>query len=339
LRFGVYRELIEAEKLAETLLPKPVGGLQARVVDFNKDGRDEIVVEGEGFHAILEPSSGGTLSELDYLEKPINLSDTLTRRRESYHRKLLAHSAQGGGGGDVASIHDRVRVKEEGLDRKLFYDRQRRSSLVDRFLPPTASLEDMRSARAPEWGDFRNASFDFKVNPPKKKGEGLRVLLSRKGVVRDQGEGLPVKLEKKLTFAPGPCRIAADYEVKNLGNRDLGFLFAVEWNMTLLAGDAPDRRYFVAGRELAQPRLISEGEELKVTEMGMEDDWLGLRISFKTSSPAKFWRYPVETISQSEGGFEKVYQGSCLLLGWEVSLAPGALFETRVTTGLEEKAP
>jgi alpha-amylase len=111
----------------------------------------------------------------------------------------------------------------------------------------------------------------------------------------------------------------------------------VEWNLTLLAGDAPDRNYFVKGRDLAHPRLNSVGDETGVTEMGMRDDWLELEINFKTPHPAKFWRYPVETISQSEGGFEKVYQGSCLLLGWEVSLKPEETFKTTVTTQLNGK--
>ena len=78
------------------------------------------------------------------------------------------------------------------------------------------------------------------------------------------------------------------------------------------------------------------GEEPGVTEAGMTDGWLKLRILFQTSQPAKFWRYPVETISQSEGGFERVYQGSCLLFGWDVSLKANGRFEMKVTTRLQE---
>jgi 4-alpha-glucanotransferase len=154
--------------------------------------------------------------------------------------------------------------------------------------------------------------------------------LSREGRV----EGLPVRSTKKLQFAPGDFQLEPVYELQNAGGKNLSFLFLVEWNLTLLAGDAHDRNYFVKGRELSQPRLFSLGEERDVEEMGMRDGWLGLEIHFKSGKAAKFWRYPVETISQSEGGFEKVYQGSCLLLGWEVSLKPGAMFQTDVTTEL-----
>jgi hypothetical protein len=38
------------------------------------------------------------------------------------------------------------------------------------------------------------------------------------------------------------------------------------------------------------------------------------------------WWAPVETVSNSEGGFERVYQGSGLLLSWPLALGPGATF-------------
>jgi 4-alpha-glucanotransferase len=333
LRFAVYRELIESEKLAESLLPAPSKGVRIREEDFNKDGLKELVVESAGYHAVLEPSSGGVLSELDWLEKPINLTDTLTRRPEAYHRKLLAAAGQAPAQGPVASIHDMVRMKEPGLEHKLFYDRHRRVSLTEHFVPPRTRAEQMMTGRYEEWGDFRQAAFEAKSSEPPKKGGEARVQLSRLGNL----QGSPLAFAKDLRFSPGGFRLKAGYQVENRGGEKKDFLFLVEWNLTLLAGDAPDRNYFVAGRDLEHSRLNSLGEEEEVLEMGMKDGWLGLEIRFKASRPAKFYRYPVETISQSEGGFERVYQGSCLLLGWELSLEPGQTFKTDVETGLQGK--
>src|SRR5437867_7210560 len=45
------------------------------LTDFNKDGRDEIVLESANYHAILEPSSGGVLTELDYLRSEEHTSE------------------------------------------------------------------------------------------------------------------------------------------------------------------------------------------------------------------------------------------------------------------------
>ncbi|HEY5038526.1 MAG TPA: alpha-amylase/4-alpha-glucanotransferase domain-containing protein, partial [bacterium] len=193
LRFGVYRELIEAEKLAESLLPVPFTGMNVIVTDFNKDGRDEIVIETAGYHAVLEPSAGLVLTELDYLKKPINLSDTLTRRKEAYHSKLLAFARQGGDGGAVASIHDRVRTKEPGLENKLFYDSVRRASLVEHFVPSQTTVQDMLMNRQKELADLRNGVSDWKVSIPKKKGQKAQAQSSRQGNL----EGGAYKLLKK----------------------------------------------------------------------------------------------------------------------------------------------
>ncbi len=330
LRFALYRQLIEAEKLADALLPAIPKGIRTTTAHFNKDGKDEVVVETEGYHAILEPALGGSLCELDYLKHPINLMDTLTRRKEAYHSKLLEAAHQNQGGGGVASIHDLVRAKEPGLEHKLFYDRDRRLSLVDRFLPIGTTVGDLWGAKYREMSDAPGGEFSFKLQEPKRKGQPLQVTLTKDLTV----DGVRVAFVKELSFQPGDFNLTTDFRMKNLGDRELRFLWMTEWNLTLLAGDAPDRNYFVKGRELSQPRLNSMGEEGDVTEMGMRDGWLEVEVNFLASKPAKFWRYPVETISQSEGGFERVYQGSCLLLGYEITLKPGESTQASVTTQL-----
>ncbi len=332
LRFALYQNLIEAEKLADSILPLPPKGFRVDITDFNKDGKDEIMITSTGYHVVLQPSAGGTLIELDYLKRPINLCDTLTRRKEAYHSRLLELARQNQGGGAVSSIHDILRTKEQGLENRLFYDMNRRASLVDRFLSRQTTPEDLWASRAGEISDFLKNTYDFKVLEPKRKGGNLTVRMSRQGQV----EGAPLYLEKNLEFSPGAFSMDAEYSLVNRGDHEIQFLWMVEWNLTLLAGDAPDRNYFVAGRSLASPRLNSMGEETGVLEMGMRDGWLGIEVNFKTEKSARFWRYPVETISQSEGGFERVYQGSCLLLGWNIGLKPGESFKNCVKTELKE---
>jgi len=43
------------------------------------------------------------------------------------------------------------------------------------------------------------------------------------------------------------------------------------------------------------------------------DTWKGIGATIELDRPALLWRHPVHTVSLSEGGFEKIYQGSCLL--------------------------
>jgi alpha-amylase len=60
------------------------------------------------------------------------------------------------------------------------------------------------------------------------------------------------------------------------------------------------------------------------TQLAQGNDYIGIAITSEVSPAATLWCAPVETISNSEAGFERVYQGAGLLLGWPLSLAGGA---------------
>jgi len=57
-----------------------------------------------------------------------------------------------------------------------------------------------------------------------------------------------------------------------------------------------------------------------VKKFALHDDWFKFKINFSNSKAASVWRFPVETVSQSEEGFEKTYQGSCILIHWIITL-------------------
>jgi alpha-amylase len=97
-------------------------------------------------------------------------------------------------------------------------------------------------------------------------------------------------------------------------------LFAVELNLTLLAGDSEDRFYEVPGVEIDAKRMNSIGALDSVKLMKLVDTWMGIAIIIECKPVATFWRFPIETVSQSEGGFERTYQGSCVTAVWPLSL-------------------
>ena len=79
-------------------------------------------------------------------------------------------------------------------------------------------------------------------------------------------------------------------------------------------------------------RLASRGELDGVGEVRLEDDWSGIRLAFQLEPACGFWRFPIETVSQSEDGFERNYQASSLLFHWRLSLEPGASEQIVVRT-------
>jgi hypothetical protein len=53
------------------------------------------------------------------------------------------------------------------------------------------------------------------------------------------------------------------------------------------------------------------------------------------SERAVLWRFPVETVSNSESGAERVYQCSCTLLSWPLQLEPGQEWRVSLDFSLE----
>src|SRR5690606_18455231 len=69
-------------------------------------------------------------------------------------------------------------------------------------------------------------------------------------------------------------------------------------------------------------RLKERGVYPSATEFGIADEWLDAKAVFTASEPAEVWRAPIETVSLSEAGFERSYQGTALIPVWKLSLAP-----------------
>ena len=51
-----------------------------------------------------------------------------------------------------------------------------------------------------------------------------------------------------------------------------------------------------------------------------QDEWLDLAIGLRWSRARRqLWCFPIETVSQSEGGFEGVYQSSAVIPRWVIT--------------------
>ena len=97
--------------------------------------------------------------------------------------------------------------------------------------------------------------------------------------------------------------------------------FGVEINFSLLASDDPGKRIEVGeGRIL---RLNKPVQAEDVAELALVNETDGFTIKFAPSRPALVWCFPVETVSQSESGLERTYQGSSLTFIWDLPAGAG----------------
>jgi 4-alpha-glucanotransferase len=67
----------------------------------------------------------------------------------------------------------------------------------------------------------------------------------------------------------------------------------------------------------------------------MEDGWQRLRIGLHGPFAEEFWITPIETVSESEDGFERVYQGSQILAVWRPSLNQQKSWSARLMWRIE----
>ncbi len=308
LRSAIFRHVLEME----AVMARPA----LERTDIDGDGVEEVIFSSPKMQAFFK-AKGGVLRELDDMRARFNLTDTLTRREEIYHRNLRDLEKHETGGGEAVSIHNLATAKEEGLAKRLLYDRWPKASLSDRFMPADTTLDEFASGAYAELGDFVDGLYDIET-----EGDDV-VIMARDGSVAPDGSPVPVRVEKRITLDGGGVSMNVDYTV-TAGGKGLSCLFAVENVFSFLAGDAPDRYFEIPGRKIGGGRnLASRGVEEDVETLRIIDEWMDLSVTLEMSPGTGLWRYPIETVSNSDSGFERVYQGSAVVAVRRLDLEPG----------------
>ncbi|MGI9090034.1 MAG: alpha-amylase/4-alpha-glucanotransferase domain-containing protein [Gemmatimonadaceae bacterium] len=160
LRQGVWRELARAEALL-----RADESLEYEVLDLDYDGASEVWVHSRHFSAVVSPARGGAIEELTQFATGLNYADTLTRRRESYHRlREVAEAAPDGGSDGAAaapSIHD---IEHQlRMDQLPPVDLDPRALFVDRVLPGSLMRAEYESADYEPAVSFAAERFAFRI--------------------------------------------------------------------------------------------------------------------------------------------------------------------------------
>ncbi len=225
----------------------------------------------------------------------------------AYHRKVLAGPSAAGGA--VASIHDRVVFKQADLDKQLGYDRFNRKSMMDHFFDDEVTMESLAMGRAQERGDFVELPYEAKI---RRGGERIQLQMRRDG----NAWGYPISITKAITMESSSSDLTITYLLENLP-QDRSFHFAVEMNFAGLPSGADDRFF----SDLQGNRLGQLGKRLDLRDtsgISLTDQWLGIETGLWIDRISNLWAMPVETVSQSEAGFELVHQSVCVMPHWQV---------------------
>lgn len=355
-----WRSVLRAEQTLRGLLGES-GRLHHEVADHDCDGQREVLVQTPFFSVVVRPGAGGAISEIGVWELG-NLLNTLTRREEIWHDELAfdpalpmlieddeaevpteevtdrptgsssdtltspdavgdpeattgSFAAQGNGGGVPRPP---LPPLEADLDRQLFVDRYRRAAFQEHFLGVQTTLENLRRGQHPELGDFMDGA--CQLIDVDDDGEEVHVSVAREGVVLDGDRQHLVRVAKSYRFyRDRPC-IDVRWEVGNRLSEPFRSRFAVEINLGL-DGAFKARYLEIPGRGMYALDQAFEEEEVTQLHWVLRDR--GKRLRLQWPNPATVFLYPVLTPVRTLLGYRSGFQGSCVVLAWDLSLWGG----------------
>ncbi len=327
MRLATYEHLIAAEDAADAAATAAGNGPTAALRDLDLDGIDEAYLPAEGQVVCVKLNEGAGIGSWDIRAARHALAAVLRRRPEAYHLILRRHEEQLAAGESGAtppaddagttSIHELVATKEPGLSSLLNYDTHERRSGLVMFLEPEASQSDVTTVTHRELGDFVDGTYEVVELGPD------RLTVARDGRVEAAAGPQPVRVEKRLQLGGARLDPTLDLEVTvtHEGDAAIESRLAVAWDVMLLGGGGNPAAWFeAAGIRTAHDGAGQVGPTDRVRQ---GNDHIGITVETEIEPPADAWWSPIETVSNSESGFERVYQGCSLLLSWPVRLEPG----------------
>ncbi len=308
LREGIYRQLLGAE-LELKRLTKDGGTVAIERMDFDCDGREEILVSGPVMNLYIQPHYGGSAFEFDVLPRRANLLNVLTRRPEPYHLHIRA--AEKSREDTFGSIHDLNRVKEKGLEKKIVHDWHLKRLFLDHLIAPDVTLERFARADSGEYGDFVNQPYRVleTSNPPT---GGARIRMEREGGIYRDGVLSPVTICKTYHIQRESGRVEYEVVAPEPFPGTVRMVFGIELNF--IPPEAISKGQHLLINHDVQLGLADQKEVRDVESLILIDGPGKMKLIFGAAERFHLWTFPVETVSQSESGLERTYQGTSALL-------------------------
>jgi alpha-amylase len=330
LRTEIWRNLIRAEALADQLTP---GGLMPRVelVDYDADGSAEVLFSAPEFQALLKLSDGATLAFFDFRPASATLINSIIRRPEAYHSRLReAANAKPAEGGAV-SIHDQVLVKEPNLERFLRYDRYPRHAFRLLVFDPSQTQVDYEELRLKEVAAA--ASGSYLLHASSANYADLQFSCELPEYAAEGGQIPRLSVTKLFLFGPTPqgCEVSCDLSLTLSAPLSRPLTMGLESVINFLAPADADRFFETP----AGPQCLRFSGVLPAPLLRVEDGWQKIRVTLHAPGSQEFWVAPIETVSESEGGFERVYQGSQILAVWRPDFVQHTSFSARLLWRVE----
>jgi len=333
LRTELWRELVRAETLLDELARR-ADGLHVEQTDFDGDGSEEIYATSKSLTALVRPTDGGTLAALDFRPSAVTLINSMQRRPEAYHSRLQ-NASSSPAGGQVVSIHDQVRSKEAGLERYLRYDRWPRNAFRLLLFSTGKTFNDYQELKLEENAVLASGNYGVSETGPDSLSMECEIpcpdCASAGGAIE------LLRCTKRFAFALGSTRyrLHCTTRLSCASAQARPSLVGMEIVLNFLAPREQDRYFEIpSGRHPLEWSAALKGAEIG-SRLRVVDEWQNIAVTIEAPCAQELWITPIETISESEEGFERVYQGSQILAVWPLELLAAKTWTGEISLSVE----
>ncbi|MFH1798637.1 MAG: alpha-amylase/4-alpha-glucanotransferase domain-containing protein [Candidatus Omnitrophota bacterium] len=307
LRSGVYEHLIKAQGMIDKVQGHSNGPVRVVERDFGLSEHETVISNGT-LDIFIKSSLGGALMEVDYKPLGVNLTNTMSRLKEDYHKKLdrsyfsrIKSAKEAIALGNFDDVHDALGVAERGLKRVLSYDDYQRVSFLTHIVEIGKQWKHLGKARA-SCDNFLKGLYSSEIDS---KGNCITLKLLKKDKVFIDNAS-PVNLEVFKTITVGPdSEVKFSHKITQRRGSEVSLKYAVEFNFLIW-----DKTV------IARPRAMT------VKEFSLKDRYSGIILRFFLDKRSNVFMYPVYTVNESEMGLRKNFQGISVIIGDEQPLNP-----------------
>ncbi|MDQ1339574.1 MAG: 4-alpha-glucanotransferase [Campylobacterota bacterium] len=307
LRDNAYRFIIECENIRYKENSALVVG------DYNFDGYEELKAVRKKYIAIFESKNGAQMSEFDLRESKFNLQNTLTRYKESYHEKIInPKEAKAEHSDGIDTIHNiSVENLEEYIEH-IINDWYTKNSFIDHIVDDSFDIKSFQKCNFREFGDFVNQPFEMNQISSKE------VVFKRDGGIYEGAQKTAVLIKKSFVFEDD----SIEFGIEILKEKKVDFSHLMEMNFHF----ADLKSVFFNGKIIED---TIEFKEAKILEI--KDSYTKTIILIVFDNPCDVFCYKLNTVSQSESGFDLTNQG--ITIGFKNSIKDKNLITGRLKIG------
>ena len=322
LREAIYKHYTKAERLIDMAVYDGKEWVDQRVIDYDADGVDEMILRNPHVFLLIHPGFGGSIADLTFKDKNFNFQNMLMRYEEAYHDEVgKGHS--GGSDEGAVSIHELQDSGDPSLRNYLIYDKYPRFSGYTYLFRRPVTPEEYRTNNLGSAGIMLGGAYRFIGHSTVRKNEARSILESDFIVNLDT---IPFGLNVRKVYSLKPDgTITLTHELTNKGAESMDVYLGVEFNLTVLSPGDDLHRLLIDKKQIPGIGISSIGSIENIRSFSLEDAWKMMRIDIASARPITLVFTPIHTVSHSEKGFEAVYQGTGFMALVPVTLIPGVV--------------